>query len=93
MRGVRGRRVKLTREQAQQAEAATSAAVAEFARVMDVDQTAARNALFGALLGEFFAANGAATRAELDGLLAYIEDRTTQAAELDRGVASVEVPE
>lgn len=92
MRGVRGALVKLTQEQAQRAEQATAAAVAEFSRVLDVDQTAGRNALFGALLAEFWAANGANARSALDGLLTYIEDRTTQAAELDRGAAEVEVP-
>jgi hypothetical protein len=84
--------VKITQEQAQRAEQATDAAVTEFSRVLDVDQTAGRNALFGALLAEFWAANGAGTRAALDDLLTYIEDRTTQAAELDRGAAEVEVP-
>ncbi len=83
--------MKLTQAQAEQASDAVGAAVVAFSSAMDVDQSAGHNALFGALLAEFVQMNGAATRAELDKLVSYIEDRMPQALELEEGAPSVEV--
>ena len=83
----------LTQAQAAQAGSAVTTAVSAFATVMDVDPNAASNALFGALLAEFVQANGPATRAELDKLVSFIEDRMPAANELAAGAAEVEVAE
>jgi hypothetical protein len=83
----------LTREQADKTAVAVAAAVGAFSFKMDVDQAAGRNALFGALLAEFVAGNGASSRAELDALIGKIEDALPRAAELDAGATSVEVGE
>jgi hypothetical protein len=83
----------LTLAQAEQYKAAVGAAVDAFSQTMDVDSQTGRNGLFGALLAEFLSANGAATRAELDKLVTYIEVRAGDAAALDNGAPSVEVPE
>lgn len=83
----------LTHEEAERAAAAVTAAVEAFSATMDVDKNAGRNALFGALLAEFVGANGAASRAELDTLVGYIEDRVQYANELNKGAEQVEVPE
>jgi hypothetical protein len=83
----------ITHDQAEKYTEAVAAAVTAFSQTMDVDGQTGRNALFGCLLAEFLSANGAATRAELDKLVTYIEVRAGDAAALDNGAPSVEVPE